>query len=1304
MKPNTIKKTDDKKKTPAVASNNKGPVTSTGLKKSANTNVDNKEKGLKKDDSKLKIDLNKKITNSNNNNTLLTSTQNNSKILNTNRSTATKNTKIKESLKSSEPIDLANNINMINSTNTIDNDNKLNNTKLLNTSISINDNLIDYGNIIEEKDKLLLEEKEKLKLQKIRQAESERQMLEEREKFIEKELADKHEIQEKEKELSNLRKVINEKNDLQKVINSLSKKLEEEAKATKEANNLLSNAMRECERSSSDFQKALSVQKELSDKISELNSRISAINREKNELTKQYEDIMLRNEEISIDLELKNEEYEALKLEFEEYKLKDLTNKSHILDENSAQLKVLELEGQISALSNALVKVDHDKNKEIIILKKEIEKLSIKAKEAEEVPKRDEIIQILKDSITGNENTIAELKEQLSAYNSVSEMMDEIIIEKTKLEEDLYKEREEKGTIKYNLEMTELLVQELEASLNLSDKNIVDKENEIINLNSIIDTNRDQNKETEKQIDKYLKLISDLRKENKTIRNEISKMNNVNIEDILSKNKAVNSQLQSYNRQKVLPVISDIDSWVSEVKSNVLLNCIPSSTILNKEGLKNFDKIALVFGLRRKVVNLVICLIDSELLYEMENDDQNKDNNNTVVESSEDKYQKFIENLINLLNEVFKVLLGLELILISNNMNSKEYVNVVSKNFWITIESISSYINSLIKHIKEDTFSIEYNNQIDSFQNLFVSVKEEAQLYINNYIEENYTNKDVIPDLYSDLIIKISGICITFNKKFINYKTNNSNETITTNINSYETRYNAFLNIKNLIVSFKKLVNKIEDKINYNYTNLIKIHNNSNSNKNNEFINLINCFKFDYNALSTSIDFEGNSSFKKFKDISIFAINTVEDTNKAVDVCSKVLIITISFIEKLDITLEKEREFSKVIPIRAWAEGSYKIIQEFLEFENLKIDLDNSVKNNIDLKKEVIALKSNISEIKTMKEINDKKLAEATNQLGKIPLLEIEKEDYAKKIEKYTTTVDNLMSQLMVEQEKNKTLTNQLSKSNENQSSSNVKPRAGRIGNIVNNPNFNNFNANTNISNTNNENDSLSKLKKKLAGANAVLSNNPTSSVFNLNNSSNQIGTDSAQLFNTMMHMQRERKLLKMKLMKGKLEALEKEDSYINKFILQNKNLSENEEYDNVEDLLESINIDYNYSRAKLSSPTVIDLSDKKNNYEELTRSNNNNIKKLKINYFKKMEKVLFNLFGNKSIDKTFKDILDNEILKTLDYFGQKKLLIGKLRINNNNCNSKEQDNKNENKVKYMPLYLNESTLKYLNKTFMTNA
>ena len=168
--------------------------------------------------------------------------------------------------------------------------------------------------------------------------------------------------------------------------------------------------------------------------------------------------------------------------------------------------------------------------------------------------------------------------------------------------------------------------------------------------------------------------------------------------------------------------------------------------------------------------------------------------------------------------------------------------------------------------------------------------------------------------------------------------------------------------------------------------------------------------------------------------------------------------------------------------------------------------------------------------------------------------------------------------------------------------------------------------------------------------------------------------------------------------MKEKLNNLiSDENSFMNKLIKNNFFITKNPEQKNLYKNIENsvINLNNNYNKIKFSLPKVYDLNDKNYNYNKYQNEYENDLNKLRINYMKDADNILFNMFGNKANDSMFKEMVDNEMEKTLKNF-DKNLKIGTIRF-------KENDNKskNDNNVNTIPLVMSEETIKLLNKTFI---
>ena len=141
------------------------------------------------------------------------------------------------------------------------------------------------------------------------------------------------------------------------------------------------------------------------------------------------------------------------------------TNKTQInfssLNENEATAKIKELEIQIKKLTSTLIKVSEDRNSEANYFKNELDNLNVKLananKNLEEITKRDDIIKHLNKKIHENENIIIDLKEELVALSSASNMLDDLITQKTQLEIDYNREKEENDILKGEMEHEQIL-------------------------------------------------------------------------------------------------------------------------------------------------------------------------------------------------------------------------------------------------------------------------------------------------------------------------------------------------------------------------------------------------------------------------------------------------------------------------------------------------------------------------------------------------------------------------------------------------------------------------------------------------------------------------------------------------------------------------------------------------------------------------------------------------------------------------------------------------------------------------------
>lgn len=66
----------------------------------------------------------------------------------------------------------------------------------------------------------------------------------------------------------------------------------------------------------------------------------------------------------------------------------------------------------------------------------------------------------------------------------------------------------------------------------------------------------------------------------------------------------------------------------------------------------------------------------------------------------------------------------------------------------------------------------------------------------------------------------------------------------------------------------------------------------------------------------------------------------------------------------------------------------------------------------------------------------------------------------------------------------------------------------------------------------------------------------------------------------------------------------------------------------------------------KLCTPKILDLTNKDYNFEKHISKQENKVAKIRVDYFRNIDKIMYNLFGDNSLDKTFKEVIDNDITK----------------------------------------------------------
>lgn len=147
--------------------------------------------------------------------------------------------------------------------------------------------------------------------------------------------------------------------------------------------------------------------------------------------------------------------------------------------------------------------------------------------------------------------------------------------------------------------------------------------------------------------------------------------------------------------------------------------------------------------------------------------------------------------------------------------------------------------------------------------------------------------------------------------------------------------------------------------------------------------------------------------------------------------------------------------------------------------------------------------------------------------------------------------------------------------------------------------------------------------------------------------------------------------------------------------------------YQNIEDNVESINKKYSNTRSQLCKPKIYDLTDKSYDFNKITKTEELKTTDLRLGYMKEIDSILGCFFSGdtNSTEKNFKDVMDNDITNTIQYYGEPKIHLGRISFYNNNENKDKslKDNKeylNSSNTKIIPLYLSEKSMKMMGNCF----
>lgn len=1010
----------------------------------------------------------------------------------------------------------------------------------------------------------------------------------------------------KEQELSQLKKVLHEKKELQEQISLLKKERDDWHKNYQERDQMVNSCIREIEDSSKSLEVLIEEKEELRVQLSHADSLVESLKKENEECKNKLSDVEL-------DFELKCEEYESIKIEIEnansriktleelnlshsknistkDSKMKELAN----LDEASSSERILELESQVNKLTTTLIKVSEDRTAEALYFKKEIEQLKEKCKTADknlkEIPLKDEEIKTLNKKLTERELDIEDLKDQLNVLSSASNMLDDLITQKTQLEIDLTREKEENIMLKGEMDTNDLLIQELENAAKISNDLVREKENELLNYNSKFTSLHLKLEDNENKERQLLNVITDLKNQNKIIREEISKSKNINVDEILNKNLNTKNKLKTLQRQKVLNTLSLIEISKMNLRNKIISTMIPKKTF-TKGHIELFDKFLLIQSLRKKTINIIFSIFENDILNNEEfynssgSEIEERENNKTLL--------NFLKNVLSTLILFNNQLLTLEILLTTLSPENFKNENTNKANIFMNVSAANQFIDNLINLIKDDSFGVKY--QYEGLKSIVKLISEEIKNYsVALEIDENdFKKKFAIIQYEHDYLNYIFAIFMRFGEFQGNNRIN-------------QNKSENLKNIENSYKQMKKTLKIIDEKF---------------------------FLQISYEESSKVFDLENSYYLKLVENSKILIENEKNETDfqdfqDLIDTLSKSCVVIISFIEKL----EKESSNGPSIgqssdqssgtpslPVKSWIDLTSEVFSELQYNTKIRDDLDEAINKLHLFKLEKMELENKYEELGKNKQVNDRKLAEALIQMGKLSQLENEIEEQNKKIAKYNTTIEALVKNIETEQERNKELKTKLESANS----------------LFSKPSYR---------------DAPERQSKRAAvvGSSYMASSthNPNPLGLRVSNTSNFM-TDSVPLLNTICELQRERKILKSKLMKDKLSEMFNENSYINRYISKNK--SENLEfYEQVEENVQNLNEHYKQTRKELCLPKVYDISledkDISSSYELGKKLEENKVTKLRMEYMQEVDKILHTMFGDHSLDTAFKDMIDNDI------------------------------------------------------------
>ena len=1067
------------------------------------------------------------------------------------------------------------------------------------------------------------------------------------------------------------KKANDEKREMNKKVEALKKEnIELKKKLTEfdKLNNELMNEITENQKSSEHF---IKERNEMETNCKKAQQDLKLVTQRNDELSKKVQELEDDVEIYKEEAETKELEMQVLKKQFDEYKLKSETeikraklnagkapsagtgeeNQDKTVqssgegggDNAATNEKISQLEDIINDLSNQLNSTSEQRDYAITYYKGEIEKLN---KTIEELKKKSSVI-------PEKDDLIRQLTEKLKE--------DEGIIESL---------RSQINVLSPANDMYEELIMEKDEL----ERQMEEIKNENIQLKDTVKDNDEMVADLEEALQISEKVMKDSQNEAVTLKNQLENMEGkvkeyeenqthllAKIEDLKNKNKMLKDDTvvlkgSSQNMNNI---------WIEYLTSKNIIQNLKRQKIISEIYLIDNEK----YLLRNKIIKN---MIPKKLL---EAGNINLFDKYLTITSYRKKIFKLISNQLN--NEILTDDLGININKVEEDKMGKvegEEKKKIISFYESTLDTFVEFYSFLLKleiflsDLPSDQF-IKVNNE-SSFNDVYHSIIGGTSFFetIINLIKSDSfgiqykSNIDSLKNINTQIKTEIAGI--------ENIEDNNL-YTYLTNVLNY------FINI---CCGFKKeRIDIIVEDLDKNEKLKVVADSFFDSNKNlNNMLNKIDQIFFNtmsYTSGNTIFDCE-NPHFKslisKNQDMEKELGNKTEyDTKYAglIDLFNKVCGVMNTAMEKNETTKQEEEEKvyeddRVILPIKEWNNITDVLYNDLNNITKVTEELENSRNAVEEEKNKNMELQVKYENLEKMKKENDGKLGELIIKLGKFSELETSNEENTKKIQKYQIAVDNLQNTVNEYEQNKKELLERLEMLEKKDKEKRYMKKGPGID--------------------------IERLK-----------------LSNETGGEEGENINGAGLLNTVFILQRERKNYKNKFMKEKLSKLmEDKDSYVNKYIKNSKSGDDKERelYRNIQDKVINLNRGYDKIRQKLCLPKVLDLSQKEYNYEKEKKQQEDEIEKTRIQYMNDADSIFYQMFGEKSNSKTIKDIVNSDINKTLDKYGDKKCLIGKLQFSDS---QKGQGQAGENDLYTskntigVPIIINEEGFKKINESFI---